>query len=210
MVQELGIETIRSGFDTFQLQHPPTLAGYVVAPSTSSKESSHSLFGTSDFADNALGQGTITVSPLEMAVITGAIFNDGNAPMPYSLLQVRQPNAETWVNDKSTYTSMPMLTANSARQMQVLMEAAVNSGAAQAASQTGLTIGGHTALAYVGDTTQSWFIGFVSTGSNQGATIAVVLEDTHDASLAAQIGGEVLAVAHQYQLTATPPPKDGA
>jgi hypothetical protein len=126
------------------------------------------------------------------------------------LLQVRQQDAETWVSDKISYTSMPMLTANSARQMQVLMEAAVKNGAAHAATQAGLTIGGHAALAYVGDTAQSWFIGFVSASSNQGATIAVILEDTHDASLAAQIGGQVLAAAHDYQLTATPLPKDGA
>jgi peptidoglycan glycosyltransferase len=210
MVRELGVETIQSGFNTFQLEHPPTLAGYVVAQPTPSADSNRLLFGTKNFTDNALGQGTITVSPLEMAVIAGAIFNDGNAPMPYSLLQVRQPDSEAWINDKTTYASMPMLTANSARQMQTLMEAAVKNGAAQAASQNGLTIGGHAALAYVGNTTQSWFIGFVSSGSNQGATIAVILEDTHDASLAAQIGGRVLAAAHAYQLTATPPPKAGA
>ncbi len=210
MVQELGVETIQSGFNTFKLEHPPTLAGYVVPQSTQSTDSSRFLFGTKNFTDNALGQGTITVSPLEMAVIAGAIYNDGNAPMPNSLLQVRQPDTETWVTDKTSYIPMPMLTANSARQMQVLMEAAVNTGAAESARQSGLTIGGHAALAYVGDTAQSWFIGFVSTGSNQGATIAVILEDTHDASLAAQIGGQVLAAAHTYQLTATPLPKDGA
>ncbi len=210
MVQELGVETIQSGFNTFKLEHPPTLAGYVVPQSTPSTDSSRFLFGTKNFTDNALGQGTITVSPLEMAVIAGAIYNAGNAPMPYSLLQVRQPDTQTWVTDKTSYIPMPMLTANSARQMQVLMEAAVNTGAAESARQSGLTIGGHAALAYVGNTAQSWFIGFVSTGSNQGATIAVILEDTHDASLAAQIGGRVLAAAHTYQLTATPLPKDGA
>ena len=209
MVQELGIETIQSGFNTFQLEQPPTLAGYVVVPSSESSDSSHLQLGTSNFTKNALGQGTITVSPLEMAVIAGAIFNDGNAPIPYSLLQVHQPPIEAWVNETNSYAFIPMLTANSARQMQVFMEAAVKNGAAQAAVQTGLTIGGHAALAYVGNTTQSWFIGFVSNGSNQGATIAVILEDTHDTNLAVQIGGQVLAAAHEYQLTATPLPKDG-
>jgi len=126
------------------------------------------------------------------------------------LLQVRPPDSDTWTNGKTTYAPTPMLTANSARQMQTLMEDTVKNGAGQAAMQTELTIGGHAALAYVGNTTQSWFIGFVSTGSNQGATIAVILENTHDASLAAQIGGRVLAAAHAYQLTAIPPPKAGA
>ena len=210
MVHELGVETIQSGFSTFQLEHPPTLAGYVATSPKEPAEYSHFLFGANNFTDNALGQGTITVSPLEMAVITAAIFNDGNAPIPYSLLQVRQPDSDTWVNDKTSYTSIPMLTANSARQMQTIMKSAVTNGAAQSAAQTGLTIGGHAALAYVGKTAQSWFIGFVSTGSNQGATIAVILEDTHDANLAAQIGGRVLAAVHDYQVTATPLPKVGA
>ena len=102
-----------------------------------------------------------------------------------------------------------MLTANSARQMQVIMEEAIKIGAAQAASQVGLSIGGHAAIAYTGDNAQSWFIGFLSTDGNHGATIAVVLEDTHDANLAAQIGGQVLAAVHAYQLTTSHLPKDG-
>src|SRR5258705_11652126 len=56
MVQELGVETIQSGFNTFQLEHPPTLVGYVVDQSTQSADGSRFLFGTKNFTDNALGQ----------------------------------------------------------------------------------------------------------------------------------------------------------
>ncbi len=210
MVRELGFETIQSGFNTFDLDHPPTLTGYAVTPSDGSTTTSQLLFGTDNFIDNALGQGKITVTPLEMAVITASIFNDGNAPVPYSLLQTRQPNNDVWVDDKAVYASIPMLTANSARQMQTIMQAAVENGAAQKASQQDLMIAGHAGLAYVGTTAQSWFIGFVSTGSNQGTAIAVVLEDTNDAGLAAEIGGQVLSTAHNDQLSTTPQPKGGA
>ena len=73
-----------------------------------------------------------------------------------------------------------------------------------------LTISGHAGLAYVGTTAQSWFIGFVSTANNRGAAIAVVLEDTNDANLAAGIAGQVLSTAYNYQMNATPQPKGGA
>ncbi len=210
MVDELGIETIQSGFKIFDLDHPPTLSGYVVQSTIEPSDSTHLFTGTNNFAENALGQGRITVSPLEMAVITAAIFNDGNGPVPYTLLQTRQPDSDIWVDNKTINPSIPMLTANSARQMQSLMQAAVTNGAAQKASQADMMIGGHAGLAYVGKTVQSWFIGFVSTASNQGAAIAVILEDTNDAALAAQIGGEVLNTAYTYEMKSTLPPKDGA
>ncbi|MBI1282312.1 MAG: hypothetical protein GC179_29570 [Anaerolineaceae bacterium] len=210
LVQELGFETIQSGFNTFDLNHPPTLTGYVTAPVNQETNTQTTLFGTDNFTDNALGQGSITVTPLEMAVITAAIFNDGNAPVPYSLLQTRQPNTDTWIDAKTVYSPLPMLTANSARQMQTIMQTTVQIGAAQKAAQSNLIISGHAGIAYVGTTAQSWFIGFVTTGSNQGAAIAIVLEDTSDTDLAAKMGGQVLSTAHNYQMTATPQPKGGA
>ncbi len=210
MIQELGFDTIQSSFTTFNLDHPPTLTGYITTSTDQLTNEPKLFFGTDNFTDNALGQGKITVTPLEMAVITAAIFNDGNAPVPYSLLQTRQPDNDTWVDDKTIYSPIPMLTANSARQMQTIMQSAVQNGDAQNAAQPNLMISGHAGLAYVGTTTQSWFIGFVSTGSNQGAAIAVVLENTNDASLAAEIAGQVLSTAHNYQMTSTPQPKGGA
>ncbi len=207
MISEVGIQTVQSAFNTFAFERPPTLTGYVTTPvEQQPMQSARFLFGTDNFTENALGQGNITVSPIEMAVIAAAILNDGNAPIPHSLLQVREPNTTIWVNQEGVNGSVPMLTADSARQMQAIMEAAVTDGAAQQAAQDGLTIGGHVAIAYVGDTTQSWFIGFVSVGSRQGAAIAVVLEDTNNVDLAAKIGGYVLATAQTYLNTVTPQP----
>lgn len=206
MIREVGIQTIQSAFNTFAFERPPTLTGYVTTPVEQSSESSRFLFGTDNFTENALGQGSITVSPIEMAVIAAAILNDGNAPLPHSLLQIRQPNTGIWQDEEGINASVPMLTAESARQMQTIMEETVTDGAAQPAAQTDLNIGGHAAIAYVGDTTQSWFIGFVSIASKQGAAIAVVLENTDDVNLAAEIGGKVLAAAQEYLNEFSPQP----
>lgn len=206
MIRDVGIQTVQSAFNTFAFERPPTLTGYVTTPAEQSVQNSRFLFGTDNFTENALGQGNITVSPIEMAVIAAAILNDGNAPMPHTLLQIRQPNTEAWHDEQGVNGTVPMLTADSARQMQAIMEEAVMNGAAQPAAQAGLTIGGHVAIAYVGDTTQTWFIGFVSIGSKQGAAIAVVLENTNDVDLAAEIGGKVLAAAQNYLAVVSPQP----
>lgn len=212
LVKDLGIQTIQSAFNTFALENPPSLEGYIVSPPQASTQTPSSIVQTNDFVESALGQGSITVSPIEMAVIAAAILNDGNAPFPYTLLQVRTPQTERWESVQAGHTTLPMLTANSARQLQVMMEAGVSSGAANSAARIGLMIGGHVALAYVGESSQAWFIGFINMGSGRGAAIAVVLEDTSDVDLAAQIGGSILASANQY-LNAnpvTPQPTAGA
>jgi hypothetical protein len=51
------------------------------------------------------------------------------------------------------------------------------------------------ARAYSGKASQVWFIGFAAMGGRRGITVAVVLEDSDDPSLAARIGGAVLASA---------------
>jgi beta-lactamase class D len=71
----------------------------------------------------------------------------------------------------------------------------VSIGAASKANIAGESIGGHAALAISGDETQAWFIGFVTLEDNRGAAIALVLENSDDASLAAEIAGRALQSA---------------
>src|SRR5205085_5951811 len=116
---------------------------------------------------------------------------DGNAPQPYTLLETRQPSAETWIEDTALHPSMPLTTATTARQLQDMMRLAVADGAAQNAGRPGIDIGGHATLAYSGTSTQAWFVGFATLGGRQGIAIAVVIEDSTDPGLAADIGGAV-------------------
>ena len=51
-----------------------------------------------------------------------------------------------------------------------------------------------------GDEIQTWFIGFLVLGDNRGVAIAIVLEDTDDVALVAQIGGQTLeSAAHSLR-----------
>ncbi len=75
------------------------------------------------------------------------------------------------------------------------MRYAVANGAAQNAGRPNIDIGGHAALAVSGDGSLAWFVGFATFADKQGAAVAVVLENSSDPGLAADIGGTALAAA---------------
>lgn len=194
--ETLGIETIEAIFQTFRLDVPPTLPGYVAQfPNNPTPQPTFDSISTL-WIDNALGQGNVTITPLQMVMIAGAIVNDGNAPQPYTLLGIREPGSNEWEDSQAPHPSIPMMTANTARQLQDLMRLAVANGAAQNAGRPNIDIGGHATLAYSGDASQAWFIGFTTLGGRQGIAIAVVIENSTDPGLAADIGGTVLEAAH--------------
>jgi peptidoglycan glycosyltransferase len=196
LADQLGVEGVQAIFDTFHLASPSTLAGFIVQPDNIPTPLASSLSLTQDtLAQNALGQGQLTVTPLEMAMIVAAIVNDGNAPEPYTLRETRQPETETWVESIQLHPSIPLTTANTARQLQDMMRLAVANGAAQNAGRANIDIGGHASLAYSGDGKQVWFVGFATLGGRQGVAVAIVIENSGDPGLAADIGGSTLEIA---------------
>lgn len=198
LVNKLGFSTVQSAFDTFHLNEPPTLPGFADAPEDRSPIPTFPplRLQPDTLLETALGQGSMTVTPLEMATIAAAIVNDGNAPKPYTLLAARPPGAAKWTLAPVSDATVPLTTANTARQLQDMMRLAVAQGAAQNAARPNQDIGGHAAVAYSGDQSQVWFVGFATLGGRRGIAIAVVLENSSDPGLAADIGGRVLSVAH--------------
>jgi penicillin-binding protein A len=197
--EELGDLTLQAMFDTFRFDQPPTLEGFV--PQVEGQVTPQALpqidWSADNLLKNALGQGELTVTPLEMALITAAIINDGNAPSPTTLVATRLPQADEWTaTAPSSNIVTPFLTMQAARQLEDLMRNTVANGAAQNAGRTNIDIGGHAALAYSGDGTQAWFIGFATLAGNQGIATAIVLENSRDLGLAADIGGTALQIAH--------------
>jgi penicillin-binding protein A len=200
LMTKLGLRTIEAIFNTFQLSHPPALPGYVVSPPDQPTPTPDVVnLSKSTLLEDALGQGDLTITPLEMASITAAVVNDGNAPMPYTLLATRQPNSPVWITNQDMHPFLPLMTATTARQLQDLMRYAVSTGTARPAAHPNLDIGGQATLAYSGKETQTWFVGFVTWGNRQGAAVAVVIENNTDVGLAAEIGGKALAAAYAHR-----------
>lgn len=199
LADEIGPSALQAALDTFLFDQPLTLPGFVVEPENNQTQVTASPTITLDnLVENALGQGLYMVNPLTMAVMASAIVNDGNAASPNTLLEIRRPDSEEWTLAEHDLPTIPVTTTNTARQLQDLMRYAVANGAAQNAGRPNIDIGGHATLAYSGDETQAWFVGFATLGGRRGIVVAVVLENSDDPGLAADIGGTALAAAHTH------------
>jgi peptidoglycan glycosyltransferase len=153
--------------------------------------------------ENILGQGSITVSPLDLAVVTASIVNEGNAPIPIILSGVRQPGEADFTPVNNSLPTIPITTANTSRRLQEMMRSATTLGAATRAARTNMNVGGHVGLAYSGENTYSWFNGYVITGSRQGIVISLVLENVDNPTEVAAIGGQILETAFNRPITST-------
>jgi peptidoglycan glycosyltransferase len=198
LAQNLGASSVQNALDTFHFDEPPTLPGFV--PQAEITQPALTVNST-NLVESALGQAGLTVSPLEMAMMAAAVINDGNAPQPYVLLASRAPESEDWLPAQESRPTIPYATANNARRLQDLMRDAVANGAASNAGRPNIDIGGHATVAYSGEGAQAWFIGFATIGGRQAVAVAVVIEDSADPGLAADIGGTALAAAHAASTT---------
>lgn len=193
LAEQLQPSVLENIIADFRLENPPSLEGFIVE-NPEGLELTPELTAESSFLADILGQGQLTVSPLGMATISAAIINSGNAPQPYALDAIEGVDG-AWVDAPTDFTSIPIMTENAALRMRELMLNNLQMGAAMGAARTGETIGGHAALAISGENTHAWFIGFVIIEGNRGAAIALVLEDSNDASLAAELAGIALEMA---------------
>jgi peptidoglycan glycosyltransferase len=199
LLRALGAEAVSEGLDLFALNVRATLPGFIEAIPTAGAAVTPLAPSELDLADIA-GQGGLTVSALDMAVMAAAVLNDGNAPSPRLLLATRRPDETAWARATTLTPDRPVMTSQTARRMQALMRAATVSGAARRAARTEIAVGGHVGLAYAGEQTQTWFVGYALTGQNQGVALALVLEDFDDPDAAAALGGQMLEAAHRYSL----------
>lgn len=192
LAEQINLSTLENIIADFRLESPPSLEGFIVEnPVVEATPELTPESSESSFISDVLGQGQLTINPLGMATVAGAIINSGNAPQPYALLAIQGLDGE-WLAASPNPSSLPLMTENAALRMRDLMIANISIGTATSAARTGETIGGHAALAISGETSQAWFIGFILIDGNLGAAVAIVLEDSNDASLAAQIGGIAL------------------
>jgi peptidoglycan glycosyltransferase len=194
LAQELGAAQLDGFMQTFRFDQPVGIQNYL--PEETSETTPVFSLDDSTLVDNALGQGDLTVTPLQIALFTAAIINDGNAPRPYLLAATQAPGASTWANARNSFPTMPFSTQNTARELQDLMRYTVANGATLNAARPGIDIGGHAALAFSGEESLAWFTGFATLAGRRGVAVAVVLENSADPGLAADIGGTILAAAH--------------
>ena len=126
---------------------------------------------------SAIGQFDVAASPLQMAMVTAAIANDGVLMDPYLVGQVRAPDLKSIQSHRPKQLSQAM-TPNNARMLKQMMVNVVENGTGRRGAIPGVEVGGKTGTAQSDLKRKpfAWYTSFAS-GDEPRVAVAVVVED---------------------------------
>ena len=142
----------------------------------------------------AFGQERLLVTPLQMAMMTATIANDGLVMRPYVIERVVAPDGSIVVRTKKEELGRA-IKPETARVVAAMMKEAVEGGTGTAARISGVIVGGKTGTAETGiaGLNTTWFISYAGRNRPQVA-IAVVVEQQNSTGgqTAAPVARDVL------------------
>ncbi len=171
-------------------------------PVTTSRFPAEGNIDAAQTALAAIGQYDVRVTPLQVAMTSATIANDGVRMAPYLVQTVR--NADLTVVDQTEPTSLGRsISATTAAELTEMMQVVVDSGTGTAAQISGVPVAGKTGTAQTtaDAAPHAWFTAFAPADNPQVA-VAVVVEHGGDLGNEAT-GGQVAApIARQVILAA--------
>jgi peptidoglycan glycosyltransferase len=155
------------GFDSSGMRLPQRVATSVF-PSDLTK---------AQVAQSAIGQYDVPVTPLQMAMVAGAIANGGELMRPYLVRQVLAPDLSPLALS-SPDVLQRAVPSSVAQQLTAMMEKVVTDGTGTRAQIPGVRVAGKTGTAQhqVGEPPHAWFVGFAPADDPKVA-VAVLIED---------------------------------
>jgi penicillin-binding protein A len=155
-------------------------------------------------AQSSIGQYEVAATPLQMAMVAGAVANpNGEVMTPHVLKDVSDQDGNTVdTYDPEVWTTA--MDSSTAALMRDAMRGVVDSGTASGLAVPGFDVGGKTGTAQLGTEpprSHAWIIGFAGPeGGEPTIAIAVIVEGQPGAS--EQTGGRVAAPIAQAVLAA--------
>lgn len=191
LAETLGTTRLNQFFSSIYLDQPPIMAGFV--PEVRQDDAALPFNDPTQQVADVIGQSEFTLNPLTLASMAAAIAGNGNVPSPYALEATRPPGGD-WQTVTPDQVSTPLMTNEAARRLREIMTTSLPEGVARAASRPDLNVGGQAALAYTGEETLAWFMGFAPITDDQSLAIALIIEQSDDPTQAAQLAGDILEV----------------
>lgn len=117
---------------------------------------------TGDIMQLSIGQGTTSVTPMHMNMITSAIANDGTLMKPYFITEIKSADGKT-VKSYSSTSYKRLMTLSEAQALTEMMKAVVDSGTGSKLKGLSYTAAGKTGSAEFNTATNdshAWFTGF--------------------------------------------------
>ena len=158
-----------------------------------------------DVARLAIGQDKSLVTPLQMALVAASVANRGVLMKPRIAEEILDPDGRVVATIQPERQSRVM-SARTARAINLMMQGVVNEGTGTAAALQGIDVAGKTGTAQIDidrGITQPWFIAFAPANAPRVA-IAVTVERTFGGSggtVAAPIARQVMEALLRRDLT---------
>lgn len=192
---ELGEEKLRKTAQRLGFDGNFLFPEVIVYESLFPKDMAHE----GELAWTGVGQGKLMASPMHMAMIAGAVANDGIMVTPQLLLQTVDYSGG--VHDSRAAGNFTRgLSGQTAKKLQALMVETVQSGTGTKADVSGYTVGGKTGTAQVNSSggalaPHSWFVGYIQDESCPLAIAVIVENGGSGSSAAASLAGKTLKKA---------------
>jgi len=124
---------------------------------------------------SSIGQQDVQITAMQGAMIAAAVANDGSLMQPYLVDSVRAPDLSVIDQTDPEEMSRPV-SSEVAGQLREMMVSVVENGTGRRAAIDGVTVGGKTGTAEVGEgvNPHTWFIGFAGEGDRQIAVAVFV------------------------------------
>lgn len=190
IAQQAGQTALNELTRNFALNNQIQLAGFALPEpisATSPTSVANATLISSSYLRDALGQGSVTLTPMHVASIAAAIANNGNAPTPTMLLNVYDLENAIWKSAPPNRTTVPMMTSSTARQLRGQLQT-VWSRLSPTQSPDNLMRGASLAQSFSGADSQVWLIGIIRNEAGNNVAFVIVLEDTMDVTKVIPIG----------------------
>ncbi|MET8352765.1 penicillin-binding protein 2 [Micromonospora sp. NPDC005206] len=203
----LGADTIKEKAQQFGFEQDDLTVGQLgedglrtAASRTGDMQNPDGSADPAALAQSSIGQNNVRMTPLEGAMIAGAVANGGSQMRPYLVRQLLAPDRTT-----SYYTAKPRelrqpVNGQVAGDLRDMMVSVVQKGTGRNAAISGYTVGGKTGTAQSAPDRpdHGWFIGFaLDKNGTPVSAVCVVLEQAGSggSSEAARIGGQIMRAA---------------
>ncbi|MFE0735821.1 peptidoglycan D,D-transpeptidase FtsI family protein [Streptomyces sp. NPDC058855] len=153
-----------------------------------------------------IGQFDVTATPLQMAMVSAVLANDGLLASPHMVAQVLDSDGDPLATYRDGDTTR-VVSASTARQLREAMRTVVERGTGTNAALPGIEVGGKTGTAQHGENNSStpyaWFTSYAKDpATGKQVAVAVMIEDSGAArsevsgnGLAAPVARKMMAAA---------------
>ncbi|HEY5846251.1 MAG TPA: penicillin-binding protein 2 [Microlunatus sp.] len=127
---------------------------------------------------SSIGQFDVAASPLQIAMVSAGIANDGVVMEPYVVSRVQSPDLSPLQTTQPKQVGQALSPGN-AKQLQQMMVDVVQNGTGQNAQISGVEVGGKTGTAQSDPKRKpfAWFTSFASVDNEPKVAVAVIVED---------------------------------